>query len=64
MADAFPDAVALGFGEGGGDRQEQLGETVSRDVASKQYQPLCESELSIRKAILGASRLSFSRNTD
>jgi hypothetical protein len=29
LADAFPDAVTLGLGEGGGDREEQFRETVA-----------------------------------
>ena len=35
LPDALADAVALRFREGGGDRQEQLGQAVARDVAAQ-----------------------------
>ena len=35
LANALADSVALGFGEGGSDRQEQLGHTIARDVAAE-----------------------------
>ena len=35
LPDPLADAVALGLGEGGGDRQEQLRQAVARNVAAK-----------------------------
>jgi hypothetical protein len=41
----LPDALALRFGEGGGDRQEQLGQAVARDVAAEIEQTQSDSGL-------------------
>ena len=35
LPDALADAIALGLGEGGGDRQEQLGQAVAGNVAAQ-----------------------------
>ena len=35
LSNALADAVALGLGEGGGDRQEQLGQAIACNVAAQ-----------------------------
>ena len=45
LPDAFADPIALGLGEGGGDRQEQLGQAVACNVAAEIEQMQSDASL-------------------